>query len=308
MSNSTALPVTIIGGYLGAGKTTLVNHLLRHADGRRLAVMVNEFGALPIDEDLIEAEDDQIISLAGGCVCCSYGEDLVSSMTMLAGLEPRPDVVLLEASGVAYPGAIAGTVGLLPDYRLDGVLVLADGETVRERADDKYIGSTIRGQLVQADLILLNKSDLIDDGDTVEHWLGEASGGARVVRAAHADVPIDVVLGAIARDGRADAESGHRHHAKGYDRLELEPAFGITPDEVLAACTDAAAGLLRAKGFVRRRDGGLAQVQVVGRRGTISDAPAGVSPGMVCIGLAGQINHAALSGLAADSFEMRKAS
>ena len=83
------LPVTVIGGYLGAGKTTLVNHLLRNADGLRIAVLVNEFGTLPIDADLIEAQDDNVIAIAGGCVCCSYGNDLVMAMIELARMEPR---------------------------------------------------------------------------------------------------------------------------------------------------------------------------------------------------------------------------
>ena len=77
------IPVTVIGGYLGAGKTTLVNHLLRHADGRRLAVLVNEFGSIAIDEDLIEAEEDGLISIAGGCICCSFGNDLIGAINDL---------------------------------------------------------------------------------------------------------------------------------------------------------------------------------------------------------------------------------
>ena len=189
------LPVTVVGGYLGAGKTTLVNSLLRQANGRRLAIMVNEFGALPIDSSLIEAADDRIVSLAGGCVCCSYGEDFVSSLVMLAALEPRPDHILLEASGVAFPGAIAGTIGLLTGFALDGVVVLADAETVRRRAADRYIGSTVRQQLAQADLILLNKCDLAVDPDAVEAWLGATAPTERIVRATQADAPIDVVLG-----------------------------------------------------------------------------------------------------------------
>ncbi|MCY4239417.1 MAG: GTP-binding protein [Rhodospirillaceae bacterium] len=294
------LPITIIGGYLGAGKTTLVNHLLRHANGRRLAVMVNEFGALPIDEDLIEAEDDQIISLAGGCVCCSYGEDLVSSMAMLATLRPRPDMVLLEASGVSFPGAIAGTVGLVPTYKLDGVVVLADGETIRAQAADKYIGGTIRGQLAQADMVLLNKTDLIEDDDIVRRWLNGTSGEARIVRSMYARVPFDVVFGTIWRDGKHGVEVADRYHADGYETLAFVTAPGVRPDQAVTVCADATTGLLRAKGFVPRPEGGLAQIQVVGRRGEIADAPAGAEPGVVCIGLADQINRAALAVLADD--------
>ena len=113
MSGSQKTPVTIIGGYLGAGKTTLVNHLLRNAQGRRLAILVNEFGELPIDADLIEARDDDIISLSGGCVCCSYGNDLIMAMMDMARMEPRPDHIVLEASGVALPAAIASSLSLL---------------------------------------------------------------------------------------------------------------------------------------------------------------------------------------------------
>ena len=110
------LPVTVIGGYLGAGKTSLVNHLLRNADGVRLAVLVNEFGALPIDEDLIIAQDDDVISIAGGCVCCSYGSDMTAALLDMQALDPAPDHVLLEASGVALPGSIVGAISLLDGF------------------------------------------------------------------------------------------------------------------------------------------------------------------------------------------------
>ena len=108
MNAELSIPVTVIGGYLGAGKTTLVNHMLRNANGLKLAILVNEFGELPIDADLIEAEDDNLISLAGGCICCSYGNDMVSALMELSQMEPRPDHVVLEASGVAIPNSIAG--------------------------------------------------------------------------------------------------------------------------------------------------------------------------------------------------------
>ena len=288
------LPVIVVGGYLGAGKTTLINATLRRAGGRRLAIMVNEFGALPIDSSLIEAADDRIVTLTGGCVCCSYGEDLVSSLAMLAALDPRPDHVLLEASGVAFPGAIAGTVGLLQDFVLDGIIVLADAETVQRRAADRYLGSTVRQQLAQADLILLNKCDLAADPEAVEAWLGDVAPPARIVRTKQADVPIEAVLGTRTDGSAITAGRRFRDHTAGYVAAELDPPAGVDPEALARLLVDPAHRLLRAKGFVRRPDGAMAALQVVGSRWTVSDAPAGALPGLVCIGLKDQADPAAV--------------
>lgn len=295
------LPVTIIGGYLGAGKTTLVNNLLRQADGRRLAIMVNEFGALPIDRDLIEAEDDTIITLAGGCVCCSYGEDLVSSMVMLADMEPRPDHVLLEASGVAFPGAIAGTVGLLQDFALDGVIVLADAETVQDRATDKYLGSTIRRQLEDADLILLNKTDLVADPEVVDIWIASIAPAARRVRSIQCDVPLQAVLG-VSRHEEAplshpSSPTHHAHHADGYVTFRFDPATVDDPAALAARLAAPALGLLRAKGFVPSAEGGKTAIQVVGSRWSVSPAADDVPSGLVCIGMNDSVDGPALSAI-----------
>ncbi len=288
------LPVTVVGGYLGAGKTTLVNSMLRQANGRRLAVMVNEFGALPIDASLVEAADDRIVSLVGGCVCCSYGEDLVSSLVMLRALEPRPDHVLLEASGVAFPGAIAGTVGLLQGFALDGAVVLADAETVRGRAGDRYLGSTVRRQLAEADLILLNKCDLAGDADTAEAWLGEAAPEARVVRTVQSDAPIDIVLGAWTGRAALPAGGGPFDHTHGYATAAFDPPDGAEPEALARILADPAHGLLRAKGFMRRPGGGMAAIQTVGNRWSVSEAPPNASAGLICIGLEAQTDFSAL--------------
>lgn len=288
------LPVTVVGGYLGAGKTTLINAMLRQADGRRLAIMVNEFGVLPIDSSLVEAADDRIVSLTGGCVCCSYGEDMVSSLALLDALDPRPDHVLLEASGVALPGAIAGTVGLLPAFVLDGTVVLADAETVRRRAADRYVGSTVRQQLAHADLILLNKCDLASDPDAVEAWLGEAAPAARIVRAEQAAVPIDAVLGTRTDDSPARAGSRFPDHTGGYISATLDPPAGADPETLARILADPANRLLRAKGFVRQPGGDMAAIQVVGNRWTVAKAPGNAAAGLVCIGLKGQTDPAAV--------------
>src|SRR4051794_21239372 len=186
------LPLTLIGGYLGAGKTTLVNHLLREAGGRRLAVLVNEFGDLPIDADLIEARGDNLISIAGGCICCSFGSDLV---TALLALKERPDIdqIVVETSGVALPGSIVQAMALLPGLDIDGVIVVADAETIEQRSRDQYMSDTVLRQLAEADLVLLNKIDLVNEPQArhLASWLAGEAPQARIVPVQNARVPPD---------------------------------------------------------------------------------------------------------------------
>ena len=235
------LPITIIGGYLGAGKTTLVNHLLRHADGLRLAILVNEFGELPIDEDLIEAQDDDIISIAGGCVCCSYGNDLTLALMDMVALDPPPDHVVLEASGVALPGAIAASVSLLQGYALDGIVVLTNAETIRDQASDTYVGDTIERQLNDADLVILNKTDLITDAEReqVKNWLGEQASNAEIVEAQHGALPPAVVLQSFTTGDRIRSQRTD-HKSAGFKTRTLpvdQPVDADALAENLASAT-----------------------------------------------------------------------
>ena len=190
------IPVSVIGGYLGAGKTTLVNHLLRNANGRKLAVLVNEFGELPIDADLIEADDGDMISIAGGCICCSYGSDLVGALMELPERMPNMDGMLIEASGVALPGGIVSALSLLPDYDRASVFVLADAETVRERGEDKYLADTVIRQLQEADFVALNKIDVVS-GETLQAttaWIHQVAPQAEVLTTEQSQLPSDLVL------------------------------------------------------------------------------------------------------------------
>lgn len=191
------LPATVIGGWLGAGKTTLVNHLLRHAGGQRIAVLVNDFGEVSIDADLIEGAEGGVLSLAGGCMCCSWGEDLFGTLARVRARQPAPDVLLVETSGVAQPATVARLLRLAPGLEVEGVVVLVDAETVRERAADRYVGELVRQQLAEADLLLLNKLDLVTPGQAAEamQWLGAQVPGVRVVPVEQGRVEPGVVLG-----------------------------------------------------------------------------------------------------------------
>ena len=174
------------------------------------------------------------------------------------------------------------------------MVVLADAETVRRRAADRYIGSTVRQQLAQADLILLNKCDLAADPDAVEAWLGVTAPTERIVRATQADAPIDVVLGIQTDRGRLASGGSLSGHTGDYTVAALDPPGDADPELAARTLADPAHRLLRAKGFIRRPDGSMAAIQVVGNRWAVSDAAAEAPAGLVCIGLKGQVDLAAI--------------
>jgi len=284
MSEEVVTPVTIIGGYLGSGKTTLVNHLLRNANGKRLAILVNEFGELPIDADLIEAEDDDIISLTGGCVCCSYGNDLIMAMIEMAKMSPRPDHIVLEASGVALPGSIANSLSLLSDYRVDGIVVLADAESVQTRANDKYMGDTINRQLDDADIIILNKTDLVPEDAQKEifHWLESKSKHASIIAAKNSAVPLQVVLDDF--QWQPNGKSAKGVHQTGLFSTEfLEFSAPIDAEKWTRELIEQNPNILRAKGFVHNLNDEYVGIQVVGKRWEICPAPKNATSGVVVI-------------------------
>jgi len=289
-----AIPVTLIGGYLGAGKTTLVNHLLRHADGRRIAVLVNEFGDLPIDGDLIEARDDDLITIAGGCICCSFGSDLVAALMAIKSRTTAIDHIVIETSGVALPGAVVQAIALLPNVVVDGVIVLADAETIEGRARDRYMGDTVLRQLADADLILLNKIDLIAAEKTagLVSWLGTEAPRARVVAVQNSQIPIELALGL--HTDRLGARGSARPHDTGhYDSFVAERGPIADIEQFSSRLSDPGLGILRAKGFLRDGGGRLHSLHVVGSR--VSIAPesenAERTTRLVFIGLSGQLDR-----------------
>jgi len=323
---SIVLPAIVLGGYLGAGKTTLLNRLLRQADGRRIAVMVNDFGQVGIDADLIESRDGDVMNLAGGCVCCSVGSDLIGALVALPQRTPPPDLVLIEASGVALPGSIARSVRLAPGIEVDGVVVLADAETIRARAVDRYVGDTVLQQLRDADLLVLTKIDLIGDDDAraVREWLAGVAPRARIVEAVEGDIPPELVLGladgghpvqSLARRGAglfagdpsARRLAGRRPAAaEVFDSVSLTVPDPVDPEALARALADPGAGVVRAKGIVRDAAGGWTVIQTVGARARCSPADPGTAAGrgdgpgrLVAIGIRGIFDPQAVAGLLA---------
>lgn len=287
---SDRIGVTIIGGYLGSGKTTLVNHVLRNANGLRLAVLVNDFGALPIDADLIQAQDGDVISLSGGCVCCSYGDDLSSALINMQSVINQPDHIIIEASGVALPGAIGKSLTLHRAYQVDSIVVLADASTVMQQACERYIGDTITRQLSDADIVVLNKLDLIEAGqlNMVRHWLVGHCANASVVDARHSRLDVAVILQSVHVPTNVGGEAKRiepKHDTSQFFTFRLDVEHQVDATRLAEQLAEEQTGLIRAKGFILDRDGQLKTIQVVGRRWSLSIAPKDVQPGLVCIGL-----------------------
>ena len=141
------IPVTVIGGYLGAGKTTLLNALLRNESGTRFAVLVNDFGSINVDAEAIASTGADTVELTNGCTCCTIGGDLVLALKAVLARPQPPDAIVIEASGVADPAAVARLAACHPALASQVTIVVADAETVRARADDKYVGGLVRRQL-----------------------------------------------------------------------------------------------------------------------------------------------------------------
>ena len=209
----TAPRLTVIGGYLGAGKTTLVNRLLAGATGERVAVIVNDFGSINIDAELIQSADKDTVRLSNGCMCCSASDGLAAALARLCARADEIDRIVIETSGVSEPGKVAKNAHgfRLP---LDAVIVMADAEQLPAQASNRYVGDVVRRQLAQADLILLNKIDLVDPEALArarEVILSNAP-GCPVAETTAANLPLVLLF---ASHGRQDRTDGHSRRSPG---------------------------------------------------------------------------------------------
>ncbi|MDP1647622.1 MAG: GTP-binding protein [Rubrivivax sp.] len=297
-------PFIVIGGFLGAGKTTLLNRWLQDAQGQRLAVLVNDFGAIDIDAALVaQRSGSETIALGNGCVCCAIGDDLAQALMRVLAVAPPFDAIVVESSGVADPWRVAQYALADPALELAAVIVLADASTLLAQAADPLLTDTLVRPLRHADLVLLNKVDLCSAAalEAARAWVDAQASGVSVLPTAQAALPWAAVSGAgwhVARGTPAQGAVAMRpaDHGAQFESWSAAPQGRFDEHRLRAWLRDLPPGVLRLKGWLRSGEAAWFEVQFAGRRGSLRRAP-GAPPGgaaLVAIGLGGQLPVPAL--------------
>jgi G3E family GTPase len=310
-----AIPLTILTGFLGSGKTTLLNRILNGSHGLRVAVLVNDFGAINIDAELVVGVQSNVISLANGCVCCTIRDDLVQTVKETIARPERPEYILLEASGVAEPSSIAMTFnnpGLRESIRLDSIVCVVDADQVfaaQEMMELKLF------QMACSDMIVLNKVDLVGTDRVVEvrKLLDSRFHRYRLIETSHCDVPLEILL-SVGRfeaattwhrtgpDGCSGAGCDYRHHdhATEFSSWSFESDRPLSWEALRKAASKLPVDIYRAKGVIHTVDCPERRtvLQEVGRRVDLSlaDSWSGRTPAtrIVAIGAPGSIDAESL--------------
>jgi G3E family GTPase len=275
---SAPTPVTVLTGFLGAGKTTLVNRILSEEHGLRIAVLVNDFGAVDVDSELIVGVAAQKVSLSNGCVCCEVRDDLLAAIDAVLASEAGIDAIVLEASGVAEPLAIARTfvdAAYQRRLRLDGIIAVVDAEQLPAHVADPVTTDLVYAQIGCSDLVLLNKIDLADRERVreVRDFVTERLDTVRMIETVRADVPLSVLLGTRPQgEIGVDDQADHHHHHPGFVSWTYRRERPLAERSLEACIAKLPASVYRIKGFVHTT--GHPQhrvlVQAVGMRSDIT--------------------------------------
>ncbi|MEH6392101.1 MAG: GTP-binding protein [Sulfitobacter sp.] len=276
------LPLAVVSGYLGAGKTTLINRLLSEPHGLRLLVMVNDFGAINIDADLLAEAGDDTMTLTNGCVCCTMGADLYMAIGDVLDRDTRPDYLVIEASGIADPARIAQVAMAEPDLVYGGIATVVDGQTYASLVADPLIGAQIERQTSVADLVLISKLDHPDPALTLR--LGVQSRAA-VVDLAERNALAPLLFGGAPRS--IPMVKGQAHAP--YVTWSSSSPIQLDHEALLAKLNTRPAGLFRFKGFVAGPSGRGWEVHCVGPAVSVKPISQAQGTKVVGIGLEGQI-------------------
>mgnify|MGYP001355279553 CR=1 FL=1 len=225
--SKTNIPITIISGFLGSGKTTLLNHILTNQQGIKTAVLVNEFGEIGIDNELIIKTEEEMIELSNGCICCSINGELVEAIEKLINVNKKLDYIIIETTGLADPLPVAMTLlgsDLRDQTRLDSIITLIDAENFNDVALESSIG---RSQVIYGDILLLNKCDLVTNKNIEEtiDKLKEIKNDVRILKSIKGNIPLNLLLsvGLFETDLINQKESVHDHsheHKHGHAHSE----------------------------------------------------------------------------------------
>ena len=261
------IPLTLISGYLGTGKTTLINNLLRTTK-KKIALLVNDFGDVNIDESLIEARTESVLNIAGGCVCCSYGNELIETLESMNSNEILPDHIVLEASGIALPSKIIQTISLMDFLSFHGTVLLTDASRLRSQLNDLYISDTISLQIEQHDLLVLNKTDLLKEDELLNciDTLSKRFEIRKFLKTVNAhieekDMLLDFDPSERDKSDKIKLEKKQEH---GFISSTIKPTGTINTDALSMLLQDPIYNIERAKGFFKNKKGEACTIQYDG--------------------------------------------